>query len=151
MAKQEKSLRVEHLKKRAQRCCCRYCGGILQVRQIVFHSQAAARVELYCEQCQKLEYGIEKELYQSAKAFVEATQFNHYPDLEENEQRLQMNIAKVCNLTNWQLRYLGLCNEKGLTVPVQLNEYDMEHCTTIDEDHLEQLLEEADLWTNQSL
>lgn len=149
MPKQEKSLRVEYLKQRTKRCCCRYCGSSLQVRQIVFHTQAAARVELYCEQCKKIEYGVEHEVYQSAKAFVEEVQFNHYPDLEENEKRIQMNIAKICNITSWQLRFLGFCNEKGMTVPVQMNEYDMGHCTTIDEDRLEQLLEEADRWTNQ--
>jgi hypothetical protein len=120
------------------------------VRQIVFHTQAMARIELYCEQCQKIEYGVEKEAYASAKAFVEATQFNHFPDMEDNEQRLQMNVAKVCNITSWQLRYLGLTNETGLTVPVYMNEYAMEQCTTIEEDRLEQLLEEADKWV-QSL
>ena len=146
----EKNLRVERLKARAKHCCCRYCGGELSVKQIVFHGQAAARIELYCDQCQKIEYGIEKEVYQSAKAFVEATEFNHYMDLEDNEQRLQMNIAKVCNITSWQLRYLGLTDENGMTVPTQLNEYRMERCTTVDEDHLESLLEEATAWMMQS-
>jgi hypothetical protein len=61
-----------------------------------------------------------------------------------------MNVAKVCNITSWQLRYLGLTNETGLTVPVYMNEYAMEQCTTIEEDRLEQLLEEADKWV-QSL
>ena len=75
----EKSLRVERLKKRAKYCCCRYCGSELHVRQIVFHTQAMARIELYCDQCQKIEYGVEKEAYASARAFVEATQFlNQY-------------------------------------------------------------------------
>lgn len=147
----EKSLRVERLKQRAKTCCCRYCGGELNVRQIIFHTQSMARIELYCDQCQKIEYGVEKEIYTSAKAFVEATKFNHYPDLEDNEHRLQMNISKVCNLTSWQLRFLGLTKETGFVVPVQLNESGMEQCTTIDEDSLEQLLEEANQWMNQSL
>lgn len=146
----EKSLRVERLKQRAKYCCCRYCGSELHVRQIVFHTQAMARIELYCDQCQKIEYGVEKEAYASAKAFVEANQFNYFPDMEDNEQRLQMNIAKVCNITSWQLRYLGLTDEAGLTVPVHINEYAMEQCTTVEDDRLEQLLEEADQWA-QSL
>ena len=61
-----------------------------------------------------------------------------------------MNIAKVSNITSWQLRYLGLTNETGFTVPVQLNEYSMEQATTIREDNLEQLLEEASQWMDQS-
>ena len=146
----EKSLRVERLKKRAKYCCCRYCGSELHVRQIVFHTQAMARIDLYCDQCQKIEYGVEKEAYASARAFVEATQFNHFPDMEDNEQRLQMNIAKVCNITSWQLRYLGLTNETGLTVPVHINEYGMEQCTTVEDDRLEELLEEADRWMKES-
>ena len=117
----EKSMRVERLKQRAKYCCCRYCGSELHVRQIVFQTQAAARIELYCDQCKKIEYGVEKEAYASAKAFVEATQFNHFPDMEDNEQRRQMNIAKVSNITSWQLRYLGLTNETGFTEPVQQN------------------------------
>lgn len=148
---QEKSQRVERLKQRAKYCCCRYCGGELQVRQIVFHTQAAARIELYCDQCQKMEYGVEKEVYASAKAFVTATNFNHFSELEDNEQRFQMNVAKVCNLTSWQLRYLGLTGEDGFVVPLQIKDYGMDTCTTIDEDSLEQLLEESGLWMDQLL
>lgn len=144
-----KSMRVEALKKRAKYCCCRYCGGELHVRQIVFHTQVAARIELYCDQCQKIEFGIEKEVYDSARAVVESTGFNHFPDLEENELRFQMNVAKLCSLTGLQLRYLGLSDENGFTVPVRKNEYMMEQCTEFEEDQLEQLLEEADQWMSQ--
>ncbi len=150
MMPNEKSLRVERLKRRAKYCCCRYCGGELHVRQLVFHSQAAARIELYCDQCQKIEYGVEKEAYASARAFVEATQFNFFSDLEDNEQRLQMNVAKVCSITSWQLRYLGLADESGLKVPVHISESGTEQCTIVEDDRLEQLLKEADQWMNQS-
>jgi len=145
----EKSPRVERLKKRAKHCCCRYCGGELQVRQLVYHAQISARIELYCEQCQKMEYGVEREAYVAAKAFVEQTGFNHYPDMEDNEQRKQMNIAKVSNMTGWQMRYLGLTDESGFRVPIQMNEYGMEQCTTVEEDKLEELLKEADQWMSQ--
>ena len=52
-------------------------------------------------------------------------------------------------LTSWQMRYLGLTNESGFTVPVHVNEYGMEQCTTVEDDRLEQLLEEADQWMSQ--
>ena len=71
----EKSPRVERLKVRAKHCCCKYCGSELHVRQIIFQTQADARIELYCDQCQKIEYGVEKEVYASAKAFVQARPF----------------------------------------------------------------------------
>lgn len=147
----EKSLRVERLKERATHCCCRYCGSELHVRQIIFQTQADIRVELYCDQCQKIEYGVEKEIYESAKAFVQATGFNHFEDMDDNEKRLQMNIAKVCSMTNWQLKFMGLVKDEGFIVPVQLNEYDSDQCTTIDDSDLERLLEEAVQWREQSL
>lgn len=146
----EKSMRVERLKSRAKHCCCRYCGGELHVRQIIFHTQAAARVELYCDQCQKIEYGVEKEIYESAKACVLANNFNHFPDLDDNEQRLQMNIAKLSGLLNWQLKYLGLIGEDGFKIPVQISEFGMDQCTTIDDSELDSLLEEASQWQKQS-
>lgn len=145
-----RAIRVERLKKRAKHCCCRYCGGDLHVRQLLFSSQREPRIELYCDQCKKVEFGVEKEAYAAAKAMVEATDFNHFPDLVEGEERKQMNIAKVANITSWQMRYLGLTDETGFVVPVKLNEYSMEQCSAVDEDELEKLLEEASLWTNQS-
>lgn len=143
------SLRIKHLKKRATHCCCRYCGGELHVRQIIFYTQADARIELYCDQCQKIEYGVEKEIYESAKAFVQSTKFNHFSDMEENEQRLQMNIAKVCDLTTWQLKRLGLLKDEGFCVPVHQNDVEIEGCTTFDEDILATMLEEAGQWQTQ--
>lgn len=147
----EKSPRVERLKERAKQCCCKYCGGQLQVRQIIFQTQVDARVELYCDQCQKIEYGVEKEIYASSKAFVLATQFNYFEDVDDSEQRLQMNIAKVCSMTSWQLKFLGLLKDDGFTVPVHVNEYESDQCTTIEDSDLERLLEEAVQWKKRSL
>lgn len=147
----EKSPRVERLKERVKQCCCKYCGGQLQVRQIIFQTQVDARVELYCDQCQKIEYGVEKEIYASSKAFVLATQFNYFEDVDDSEQRLQMNIAKVCSMTSWQLKFLGLLKDDGFTVPVHVNEYESDQCTTIEDSDLERLLEEAVQWKKRSL
>ncbi len=147
----EKSPRVERLKERAKRCCCRYCGGDLHVRQIIFHTQASARIELYCDQCKKIEYGVEKEIYEGARTFVQTTNFNHFSDLEDNEQRLQMNIAKVASLTNWQLRFLGILTDDGFTIPVHLAHYAVDQCTTLSEDELGVLLKEASQWQKQLL
>jgi hypothetical protein len=145
------SPRVERLKARAKHCCCKYCGGKLHVRQIIFQTQVDARIELYCDQCQKIEYGVEKVIYASARAFVQETQFNHFEDMNDSEQRLQMNIAKVCIMTSWQLKFLGLLKDDGFTVPVHVNEYESDQCTTIDDSDLERLLEEAIQWRERSL
>lgn len=145
------SPRVERLKKRATHCCCRYCGGELDVRQIVFHTQASARIELYCDQCKKIEYGVEKDIYEAARSFVNATEFNHFQDIEDNEKRLQMNIAKICSVTTWQLRYLGFLSDNGFTVPVNKSGYEVDQCTTIEQSDLMVLLKEANQWSSRLL
>jgi hypothetical protein len=94
---------------------------------------------------------VEKEIYASARAFVQETQFNHFEDMNDSEQRLQMNIAKVCIMTSWQLKFLGLLKDDGFTVPVHVNEYESDQCTTIDDSDLERLLEEAIQWRERSL
>lgn len=50
---------------------------------------------------------MEKEIYQSAEFFVEEMAFNHYPDLDDNQRRKQMNIAKVCEIMAWENRNMG--------------------------------------------
>lgn len=65
--------RLDVLKKRAKRCVCKYCGGELKLRRIIFSSFEDARVEIFCKDCERIEYGVEPQIYQSAKFFVEST------------------------------------------------------------------------------
>lgn len=39
--------RVDVLKQRAGRCCCKFCGGKLVVRRIIFSEDEDARIELF--------------------------------------------------------------------------------------------------------
>ena len=48
--------RVTMLKERSARCVCKYCGGQLEIRQIVFNSYEEERVEIFCAQCNRIEY-----------------------------------------------------------------------------------------------
>lgn len=114
----QKNGRVEMLKARQARCCCKYCGGSLQIRCIIFSEDEAARIELFCEQCDRIEYGVEPEVYKNAMHLVDYVQFDHYPDLEKNETTRKMNIAKVCEIMTWGIKNLGLLNENGFTVYV---------------------------------
>ena len=50
--------RVEELRERAKRCCCKYCGGSLELRRIVFNDDEDARIELFCSHCDRIEYSI---------------------------------------------------------------------------------------------
>ena len=59
--------RVDMLKKRTHRCVCKYCGGKLKLRQIIFSEFEDARTEIFCSDCDRIEFGVEQEIYDSAK------------------------------------------------------------------------------------
>ena len=144
----QKLPRVEHLKERAKRCCCSYCGGELAVRRILYQTTAESRIELYCDSCEKIEYGVPRALYDSAKAAVERMGFNYYPETQEGARRNQMNIAKLSTLTAWQLRYLGLEEDERLDKAVQGAAQGMDAVTVVAEADLDELLKEVETWND---
>ena len=99
--------RLEMLRQRVQRCVCKFCGQGLYLRRIIFSDYEDARVEIFCEHCGRIEFGVEREIYASARYFVEEMGFNYYPELDDNEQTRQMNIAKVCEIMAWENQNLG--------------------------------------------
>ncbi len=101
------------LRERANRCCCKYCGGTLEVRRLTYSNCAIARLELYCNQCGRIEFGTERAIYQRANYVVTETGFDYYPDLNSGLQKQQMNVAKVCELTSWMLGDLDLLDDNG--------------------------------------
>lgn len=126
--------RVETLKQRARRCCCKYCGGELWLKRITFSEYEDARVELYCEQCERIEYGTEPEIYQSAKRLVEQLDFQYYADLDDNEKTRRMNVAKVCELLAWSYQDLGLTNQDGFTVSLPKQEHNWDETIVLCDD-----------------
>ena len=137
--------RIEELKARTKRCCCKYCGGELEVKRIIYSEYENARIEIFCKNCERVEYGVEKEIYQSAEFFVEEMAFNHYPDLDDNQRRKQMNIAKVCEIMAWENRNMGFLDTDGFTVPVKMNPDVIGNCIVLDDAALEAACQEADL------
>ena len=133
--------RVEQLKKRKQRCCCKYCGGKLVLKRIVFSDFEDARIEIFCEDCGRIEFGIEKEVYNSAENFVNNLQINFFEGMDDNVQRHRMNVAQVCDIMGWCLRELGCLNQDGFTVPIKGTENLMKACVVIDDADV--LLEEV--------
>lgn len=113
--------RLEMLKERSKRCVCKYCGGQLNLRRIIFSDFEEARIEIFCNNCDRIEFGCEKEIYRNAKYFVDELHFNCFPDLQKNEQTRKMNIAKVCEIMQWGDKNLGLLDNHGFTVPIQQN------------------------------
>ena len=110
--------RLEEIKNRSKRCVCKYCGGRLRVRMLDFGQIETANLEIFCENCDKIEYGVEPEIYHSAQYAVDILGFNAYQDRADNEQRRRLNIAKVCEVLFWHDRELGILDQYGYKVPV---------------------------------
>lgn len=130
--------RLTVLKKRAKRCRCKYCGGRLKLRRIIFSDYEEARIEIFCNECERIEYGVEPEIYSSARFFVENSGFNCFPDLDNNEKTKQMTISKVCEIMAWQNQNLGIMNEEGFQVSLHMNENFVGECITLSEDDLDE-------------
>lgn len=131
--------RMGMLKQRARRCVCKYCGGRLGLKRISFSEIEDARVEIFCKSCDRIEYGVEPEIYQSALYFVEEMGFNYYPDLNQSEKTKRMNVAKVCEIMAWENKNLGILNRDGFTVPLAANKNMIGECVILDETDLEDM------------
>ena len=131
--------RMGILKQRARRCVCKYCGGRLSLKRISFSEIEDARVEIFCKSCDRIEYGVEPEIYQSALYFVEEMGFNYYPDLNQSEKTKRMNVAKVCDIMAWENKNLGILNRDGFTVPLATNKNMIGECVILDETDLEDM------------
>lgn len=123
--------RLDMLKKRIKRCVCKYCGSDLRLKRIIFTEYEEARVEIFCEECDRIEFGVEPEIYLSAQFFVEESGFNCYDDLDDNERTRQMTIAKVCEIMSWQDLNLGILDKEGFKVPLDMNENFLGQCITL--------------------
>lgn len=132
------SKRIQELKGRVERCCCRYCGGSLELKRIAFNNFEDPRVEIFCTKCKRIEYGAEPEIYLSAKYFVEHFDFNWYTYLDDNAQTRQMTIAKICDILTWQNRQLGFMDNDGFQVPVKMDTELQGECLTFTAEELEQ-------------
>ncbi len=128
--------RVNVLKNRAKRCVCKYCGNKLSVKRIIFSDYEDARIEIYCEHCDRLEYGIEPQLYESAKRFVENMDVNMYPDMENNEQTKRMNIAKICEIMAWGFNDLAFMDENGFKVELPECDHHLEDCVELSDEEV---------------
>lgn len=141
--------RIDMLKKRTKRCVCKYCGGRLKLRRIIFSDYEEARIEIFCKDCNRIEFGIEPEIYASAKYFVENSKYNCYPDLDDNEKTKQMTIAKICEIMAWQDQNIGILNNEGFCVSLNLNENFVGECVTLSDEDLEEDEEIEDKWATE--
>ncbi|MBO5139792.1 MAG: hypothetical protein J6A10_03115 [Peptococcaceae bacterium] len=133
----ESQSRIEKLKKRAGRCVCKFCGGSLCIRQIVFNDIDEARVEIFCEHCDVIEYGVEPELYHCAVGFIENTEFNCYEGMDDNEKTKSMNIAKVCEILTWSYKNMGFLSADGFAIPEKITLNRWPECLICSEDEID--------------
>ena len=130
--------RLEMLKGRTKRCVCKSCGSPLKLRQIIFSELDDARIEIFCKSCNRIEFGVEPEIYQSARFFIEQTGFNYFQSMDNTDAVLQMNTAKVCELMSWVCQNLGVLNDTGFTIPLDLNENFIGECIVLKDADLAQ-------------
>ena len=134
------SNRLQELTGRVTRCCCRYCGSPLELKRITFSHFEDSRIEIFCTSCNRIEYGVEPEIYKSAKYFVEHFDFNWYTYLDDNAQTKHMTIAKICDILSWQNRQLGFMDNNGFKVPVQMQQDWQNESITISDEELDQII-----------
>jgi len=139
----EQGQRLEILQKRKMHCCCKYCGHELEIRRMVFSEDDNARVELYCPSCEKIEFGVEKEIYAAAEYFVEELEFQCYFDIPNPLLQKQMNIAKAAEIMAWGFQTLGYLDENGFNTPVKTPDYLLHEHLQLRASELADLLEEA--------
>lgn len=105
--------------RRAERCCCKMCGAPIKPKLVLYDRYGGHGVELYCEHCQKIEYGTEPEIFQLAQKFIETFEFNYFPEMEENERCEQLNVAKMCDIISWIFEEIDLLDDTGVNLNVK--------------------------------
>lgn len=120
--KHKENERLNELKIRTKKCCCRYCGGDLKLRRILYGNVKEGRVEIFCSDCDRIEYGVPKELYYIAKYFEDEFQLNLYPENDDSVKTYQMNIAKLCDIMAWCCKNLGILEYDGFKVPIDISQ-----------------------------
>lgn len=111
--------RLELLAERAKRCCCKYCGNPLEVKVISFGRINEANTEIYCPVCDRIEYGVEPEIYRNAVYFVDYIGFRYYDDFGNTEETRRLNIAKVCEIIAWNDTKIGVLDNTGYKITIK--------------------------------
>jgi len=135
--------RLEMLKKRVKRCVCKSCGGRLSLRQLDYNDFEDARIEIFCDHCDRLEFGIEPEIYTSAQYYVDEYRINMYPDMGNNQLARRMSIASIADIMSWALQNMGYLTKEGFTTAPNLDEKILRECIVLNDrmvDDLEQEL-----------
>lgn len=137
MDEEQEKTEENRLRKRVRRCRCSYCGGTLELRKLTYSSYEVSKLEVYCDHCKRIEYGVEPEIYDVSEYFVDELGFDYYKDLDNNIRKREMNIAKVNEIIDWGCRNLGILTEDGFVMPVNLNSALLGEALLIEDEKLE--------------
>lgn len=107
--------RIKKLSVRSSHCVCKFCGNKLSLRKVTYAAYDEAKIDIYCETCQRMENGTEPLIYNMAAYFVDDMLFDYYPDLDDSESKRRMNIAVVCDILSWGLKNLNIIDDSGFT------------------------------------
>ena len=124
----ENESRTDMLQKRSERCVCKYCGGRLRIKSISFNEIVDGRTELYCDKCGRIEFGVEPEIYQNAKYYVDEFDYNCYPDMDYTETTRQMSVARVAEIMDWLVTNIGIIGKDGFSVPIEMDRNRVSEC-----------------------
>lgn len=113
---------MQELKARVNRCKCSYCGSELILRRISYGNAEEGRLDIFCPSCNRIEYGVEPEIYQIAKYYVDEIGFDYYGELDVSILKDRMNMAKVCEIMQWCCKNLGLVDREGFLAEVNMDE-----------------------------
>lgn len=137
MNEEQEKTEENRLRKRVRRCRCSYCGGTLELRKLTYSSYEVSKLEVYCDHCKRIEYGVEPEIYDVSEYFVDELGFDYYKDLDNNIRKREMNIAKISEIIDWGCRNLGILTEDGFVMPVNLNSALLGEALLIEDEKLE--------------
>ena len=138
----EQSVRIQELRDRAARCRCRYCGHPLTLRKITYAAYDEAKIELFCEQCNRIESGAEPEIYKIAEYYVDAMKYDQFPNLDNSFRKRRMNISIICDILTWGFKNSGLLDKDGFNVALNLDEDLMGEAFSLSDSYLESLNKE---------
>jgi len=118
---EDESAHIQELKARVNRCKCSYCGSELILRRISYGNAEEGRMDIFCPSCNRIEYGVEPEVYQIAKYYVDEIGFDYYSELDESIRKNRMNMAKVCEIMQWCCKNLGMVDKDGFVAEVKID------------------------------
>lgn len=134
------SERIAALRERTTHCVCRFCGEPLSLCKITYAAYDEVKIELYCEQCGKIEYGTEKEIYAVAEYFVDELGYDHYPNIDPSVHKKRMNVASICDIISWGFKNTGLLDDKGFKVDLDISAGVFGEATLISESELNKIV-----------